>query len=226
MHEALPVAGLYFPVAQASHGPPFGPVNPRLQRQVELPTAELELSGQFLQVVLAFAPTVVEYWLTEQFVHAVIEVAPIFAEYVPAPQAVHVATKDAPVAVEYLPAPQSIQVDCAKAPTVSEYLPAAQSVHAALPTVGLYLPAAHEAHDCASGPVKPAAQPSCTQSARASLPAGELLPAGQVVQADIETAPVASEYVSAPQSRHAALPALALYLPAMQAVQVPPSGPE
>ena len=86
------------------------------------------------------------------------------------------------MAVKYLPAPQSIQVDSATAPSVSEYLPAAQSVHASLPTVGLYFPAAHEAHDCASGPVKPAAQPSCTQSARASLPAGELLPAPQAQQ--------------------------------------------
>lgn len=86
---------------------------------------------------------------------------------------------EAPVTVRYLPVPQSIQVDSAKAPTVSEYLPTAQSVHASLPTVGLYFPAAHEAHDCASGPVKPAGQPGCTQSARASLPSGELLPAGQ-----------------------------------------------
>ena len=129
------------------------------------------------------------------------------------------------MAVKYLPAPQSIQVDSATAPTVSEYLPAAQSVHAALPTVGLYLPAAHEAHDCASGPVKPAAQPSCTQSARASLPAGELLPAGQAVQVEAPVAATAAEYVSMSQFVHDAEPEDNLYFPAAQFVHTPPFGP-
>ena len=75
----------------------------------------------------------------------------------------------------------------------------------ALPAAGLYLPAAHKLHDCASGPVWPAVHPAATQSARASLPSGELLPAGQAV--------------------HNSLPFVGLYVPAAHTVHVPPSGP-
>lgn len=99
-------------------------------------------------------------------------------------------------------------------------------MHASLPTVGLYFPAAHEAHDCASGPVKPAAQPACTQSARASLPAGELLPAGQAIQVDTSTAPEVPEYLPVSQKEHGVLPTVLLYVPAEHIMHDPPSGPE
>ena len=42
----------------------------------------------------------------------------------------------------------------------------------------------------------------------------------------IAVAPVAAEYVPAPQSVHAAEPVVALYFPAPHAVHVEPSGPE
>ena len=57
------------------------------------------------------------------------------------------------------------------------------------------------------------------------LALGESLPAGHVTQVAAAVAPVAAEYVPAPQSVHAAKPVVILYLPAMQAVHEPPSGP-
>jgi hypothetical protein len=62
---------------------------------------------------------------------------------------------------EYLPSMQSTQLLACAAPTAVEYLPATQSVHT--DSFSLYLPAA--------------------QSTHASLPAGELEPGGQAVQA-------------------------------------------
>ena len=49
--------------------------------------------------------------------------------------------------------------------------------------------------------------------------------AGQVKQAEDALAATVTEYVTIPQSVHATLPTLALYLPATQAEQTPPSGP-
>ena len=91
------------------------------------------------------------------------------------------------------------------AATVVEYLPAPQSVHAAEPVAVLYFPAAHETHDCASGPVEPAGQFEFTQSSRASLPAGELDPAGQAV--------------------HIPVSRTGLYVPAGHKAHGPPSTP-
>jgi hypothetical protein len=91
VHPALPVTILYFPAAQAEHVPPFGPVNPRLQTQllnaVE-PLTDCELLGQALQVLLAEAPTVVEYVWTPQFKQVLAVVAPVVVEYLPASQLV------------------------------------------------------------------------------------------------------------------------------------------
>ena len=88
----------------------------------------------------------------------------------------------APAAAEYVPAPQLLQVVASVAPTVAEYVPAAQSEQASKDTVALYLPAAHETQLCASGPVEPAGHPAALQSSSASLPAGELVPAGHSAQ--------------------------------------------
>ena len=83
VHPALPVTILYFPAAQAEHVPPFGPVKPRLQTQllnaVE-PLTDCELLGQAIQVLLARAPTTVEYVLTLQFKHMLREKAPVVVE--------------------------------------------------------------------------------------------------------------------------------------------------
>jgi hypothetical protein len=48
---------------------------------------------------------------------------------------------------------------------------------------------------------------------------------GHVTQVAASVAPVLVEYVPAPQSVHAALPVLNMYLPATQVEQTPPFGP-
>jgi hypothetical protein len=82
----------------------------------------------------------------------------------------------ASVCNEYLPATQSVQAAELVCAVNAENLPAAQSEHASKDTVALYVPAAHETQLCASGPVKPAGHVHC------ELPAGEIVPAGQVRQ--------------------------------------------
>ena len=62
-HEAEPMMSLYFPIPQAVHGPPFGPVYPRLQRQLletSLPLRDCEFPGQIVQVPTPVAPATVE----------------------------------------------------------------------------------------------------------------------------------------------------------------------
>ena len=59
----------------------------------------------------------------------------------------------------------------------------------------------------------------------AVLMAGDELKSGQLLHVAFVDAPVAPEYVPAPQSVHRAAPVPALYLPAAQGEQVPPSGP-
>ena len=54
----------------------------------------------------------------------------------------------------------------------------------------------------------------------------EYLPAAHATQALSAVAPAVIRYLPAPQSVQPALPAAVLYLPAMHAVHVPPSGPE
>jgi hypothetical protein len=114
VHSSLPVTFLYFPAVQAEHVPPFGPVNPRLQTQllnaVE-PLTDCELLGQALQVLLAEAPTVVEYVLTPQFKQVLAVVAPVVVEYLPAPQFTQELAAVAPVVVRYLPASQVMQAE-------------------------------------------------------------------------------------------------------------------
>lgn len=77
-------------MAQAVHGPPFGPVNPTLQAQLVDDLHALheapELTGHAVQVVATVAPTA--------------------AEYVPAPQSVHATL---PVVVLYFPGAHAVQ---------------------------------------------------------------------------------------------------------------------
>ena len=115
------------------------------------------------------------------------------------------------------------QVDSSVAPAVDEYFAAAQSVHAALPVVILYLPVMQAVHEPPSGPVNPTLQ---VQEARAVLGLGEFELPGHATQVDSSVAPVVGEYFAAAQSVQTALPVAILYLPATQAVHVPPSGPE
>jgi hypothetical protein len=113
----------------------------------------------------------------------------------------------APVAVEYFPAPQSVHVEATDAPTVVEYFPAPQATHGPPP-----------------GPVNPRLQ---RQAEMAVCPVADVTVfAGQAVHVEAAMAPTAAEYVLRLQSMHAADPVAILYFPAMQAVQVPPLGPE
>ena len=63
------------------------------------------------------------------------------------------------------------------------------------------------------------------QSVAASLPVVDCELAGQLRQVPIAVAPVAAEYVPAPQSVHAAAPVTILYFPATHCTHVPPLGP-
>ncbi len=107
------------------------------------------------------------------------------------------------------------------APCVAEYFALAQTVHATLPLLVLYLPATHPEHGPPFAPVYPALQ---TQAAAAELWLGEVELSGQPTQISTAVAPTVTEYVPAPQSVHAALPALVLYLPATHSAHEP-TGP-
>ena len=72
------------------------------------------------------------------------------------------------------------------------------------------------------GPVYPALH---VHAACAVLTAGDELLVGQVLHVPELVAAPAAEYVFVPQSVHTAAPVTALYLPAAQGEQVPPSGP-
>ena len=63
VHTAVPETVLYLPGTHKAHGPPFGPLAPALHVHdviKELPTTELELSGQLTQTSDVFAPSVPE----------------------------------------------------------------------------------------------------------------------------------------------------------------------
>jgi hypothetical protein len=56
-HACEPEAFLNLPASHAGHGPPFGPVNAGLQKQlvrVVLPTDEFEFAGQLVHAALPF----------------------------------------------------------------------------------------------------------------------------------------------------------------------------
>ena len=64
------------------------------------------------------------------------------------------------------------------------------------------------------------------QAPTTELELGEFEFAGQVKHTDAALALTVTEYVATPQSVHATLPVLVLYLPAIQPEHTPPSGPE
>jgi hypothetical protein len=64
------------------------------------------------------------------------------------------------------------------------------------------------------------------QAVEAELAAGETEFVVHCEQVFSEVAPIACEYLDAPQSAHALFPATALCFPATHSVHVPPSGPE
>ena len=96
-------------------------------------------------------------------------------------------------------------------------------MHATLPLLVLYLPATHAEQTPPSGPENPALQ---MQAPTTELELGELEFVGQVKHTDAALALTVAEYVAGPQSVHATLPVLVLYLPASHVEHTPPSGPE
>jgi hypothetical protein len=202
VHATSPVIILYFPAAQAPHGPPFDPVNPILQIHATnaiLPTGDTESDGQFVQVSAPVAPTTVEYEL--------------------APQSMHVLDKAAPTVAEYLPATQFTQELATVAPVIGRYLPGPQSVHATAPVTTLYFPSAQAVQVPPFDPVNPMLQ---IQATKAILPPGDTEPDGQFVQVPTPVAPTTVEYELAPQSMHVLAkeaPKVAEYLPALQSKQ-------
>lgn len=112
--------------------------------------------------------------------------------------------------------------DSAVASTTDENLPAPQSRQALAPASGLYLPAPQLVHVCPE-PVNPL---SHMQAVEAELPTDEMELVGHAEQVVSEVAPIACEYLDAPQPKHVSVPATALYFPATHVVHVPPSGPE
>jgi len=115
-----------------------------------------------------------------------------------------------------------IHVPSTVACVLVEYFPAPQSVHAALPVLVLYLPATQPEQTPPFGPVNPALQ---VQPPAAELALYEIEFEGHVRHVPSTVACVLVEYFPAPQSVHAALPVLVLYLPATQPEQTPPFGP-
>lgn len=101
-----------------------------------------------------------------------------------------------------------------------ELLPYTHAVHDTFPVEDLKVPAAQGKHVPPLGPVKPTLQ---VQAVRVELAIGELELVGHVTQVAAAVAPVAAEYVPAPQSVHVALPVSVLYVPATQAVHGPDS---
>lgn len=102
-------------------------------------------------------------------------------------------------------------------------MPAEQSEHTAEPLTVLYLPATQAVHVPPFAPVYPILQ---AHAALAELELGALALAGQATQVEDALAPAVPEYVASPQSVHASLPVVALYLPATHTEHTPPFGPE
>jgi hypothetical protein len=108
VHTSAPVAGSYFPAAQAVHVPPSGPVQLRLQMQfvnATEPLGDWLFCPQTTQISDNVAPTVAECVLTLQFVHVE---APVPILYFPATHKEHAPPLD-PVA-PILQTQESIEV--------------------------------------------------------------------------------------------------------------------
>jgi hypothetical protein len=109
------------------------------------------------------------------------------------------------------------------APTSVENFPDSHSLHGAVPGAVLNLPALHWVQGLPLLPLLPALH---RQAPMLLLAAGEDESVGQSKHDDSVVALSVFEYFPEPQLSQALAPALALYFPAIQAVHVPPFGPE
>ena len=119
-----------------------------------------------------------------------------------------------PTDCEFAPQFEHTKIDVA--PITVEKVFAEQLVHSAVPVAGLYLPGTHREHGPPFGPVAPVLQ---LHAVIKELPATELELSAHATQVAAAVAPVEVEYVPIPQSVHAALPLIVLYLPATQGEQ-------
>ena len=95
-------------------------------------------------------------------------------------------------------------------------------MQAAEPLTSLKPPASHASHSAPSGPVYPLLQ---VQLVSCLLPTPENVCAGQSLHVDSEIWAVSVEYVPLEHSEHGAQPFTPLYVPAIHAAHVTPSGP-
>ena len=138
-----------------------------------------------------------EFELRGQDVQALDAVIPVYVPAVHAPQA---AAEDPPVAALNVPVVHDRHTLDTLADVDAEYLPAEQGVHTESPALSPYVPAAHGVHALAPDkPYDPAAHDRHTPD---------------------ELAPVVTEYVPAGQGVHTDKPALTLYVPVGQVVQI------
>ena len=102
------------------------------------------------------------------------------------------------------------------------YSPTPHSEHGAVPVDGLCFPATHWVHVPPLDPLDPLLH---IQSLRASLPDSDDDRAGQLRHVPDVVAPEVVEYFPLAQTAQEAEPGELLYVPAVQIVQDPPSGP-
>jgi hypothetical protein len=100
----------------------------------------------------------------------------------------------------------------ALAPVVAEYVPAKQLMHRAVPVTALYDPAGQAVHVPPFGPMNPRLH---SQLVSAVDPATDCEFVGHAEHELSAAAPIAEEYLPAPQSAHTEAP-VAEYLPAPQ----------
>jgi hypothetical protein len=234
-HPTEPLTSLYLPATQAVHVPLiasliFAYVNPALQVQSNAVVLELgafEFEGQVEHVDEALAPTAAEYVPVPQSVHAAL---PLLVLYLPAthveqtppfgPEDPTLQVQVVLDAAEFEFTGQTTHAEEAVAPTVTENVPPEQSEQAPDPLKSLYLPATHAVHVPPFAPVNPALH---KQAAITVLETGAFEFTEHATHVDEALAPTAAEYVAAPQSVQATLPALVLYFPATHNSQAPGS---
>ena len=115
-----------------------------------------------------------------------------------------------------------IHVKADKPASAVLYVPCAHNVQAAVPFTSLKLPTSHAPHSAPSGPVYPLLQ---VQLVCCLLPIPEYVCAGQSMHVDSEISAMAVLYWPCEHSEHGAEPFTSLYVPAIHAAHVTPSGP-
>ena len=175
VHDALPVEDLNVPAGHGAHGPPFGPVNPPLQRQFvinPLRAGAAEFVGHTVQFVLASGA------------------------YCPTAHITHVVLLSAAAVVEYVPTEQLVQF---AVPFVGLYVPGGHAEHCPLeaPVSGPVYPALHK--HCKPPCCETGRLFHAQQSCDSTVPGSDLNPTGHALQED---AAVIFENVSASHSRH------------------------